>query len=178
MHLVERFWVAATSVLNLVTLNPHQSHVEPQSPLKIHTPSQVHGPAPIRPPAELVVPSQHEDGPIVNLGKGPSFEAPGAPEDEPFPCKYPAMVGWESCSTKTDRRCWLRRKSDGKQYDINTDYENDKPIGVVRQYTIVLEDSWYAADGINFTSAKLFNNSYPGPWIQACWGDRLVPECL
>lgn len=91
------------------------------------------------------------------------------------------MVGWEPCSTPYDRSCWLRRTLDGKQLDINTNYEEERPIGITREYEIVLEDSWFAADGLNFTAAKLFrqtfptpddDNRYPGPWIQACWGDR------
>ncbi len=82
------------------------------------------------------------------------------------------MQGWEDCSHELDRKCWIRNKSDGRQFDINTDYENIWPIGVERYYEIDLADSWYAADGLNFTLAKLFNHRYPGPWIEACWGDR------
>lgn len=29
------------------------------------------------------------------------------------------------------------------------------------------------ADGVNNPDGKVFNQSYPGPWIQACWGDTL-----
>lgn len=81
------------------------------------------------------------------------------------------MPEWEFCSTPTDRRCWLRRKSDGKQYDINTNYEEDMPIGITRDFNITLQNGSHNADGMNFDAAKLFNNDYPGPWIQACWGD-------
>ena len=81
------------------------------------------------------------------------------------------MVGWENCSTPTDRKCWLRRTLDGKQYDINTNYEDDAPIGITRKYSLELEDGSYDADGMEFAAAKLFNKMYPGPWIEACWGD-------
>lgn len=30
-----------------------------------------------------------------------------------------------------------------------------------------------APDGVNNTEGKVFNATYPGPWIQACWGDDL-----
>ena len=28
-------------------------------------------------------------------------------------------------------------------------------------------------DGLKMLHGKVFNNSYPGPWIQACWGDEI-----
>lgn len=102
----------------------------------------------------------------------PIFKPPGIPDDENFQCEYPLMKGWEDCSHGLDRKCWIRSKSDGKQFDINTDYEKATPTGIERYYNIDLADSFYAADGMNFSEAKLFNNSYPGPWIKACWGDR------
>lgn len=82
------------------------------------------------------------------------------------------MPGWYECSTPENRECWLRHP-DGREYNIHTDYENDAPIGVDRNYTLVVNDGWVNADGLNFTVAKLFNNTFPGPWIQACWGDRV-----
>ena len=81
------------------------------------------------------------------------------------------MVGWEPCSTPMDRKCWLKRKSDGKQYDISTNYEDDAPVGILRQYKIDLSNQTYDADGMEFPAAKLFNKMYPGPWLEACWGD-------
>lgn len=87
------------------------------------------------------------------------------------------MKGWEDCSHDLDRKCWIRRVSDGLQFDINTDYENItshgvKLRGVDRYYNLDLADGSYDADGLNFPYAKLFNKTYPGPWIEACWGDR------
>lgn len=29
------------------------------------------------------------------------------------------------------------------------------------------------ADGVPNPDGKVFNNTYPGPWIQACWGDTI-----
>jgi hypothetical protein len=110
--------------------------------------------------------------PYVDSNSGPIFRPPGTPNSSSFQCDYSSMVGWESCSTPTNRKCWLRRTSDWKQYDIFTDYENEMPNGTTRFYEIDIQDSWFDADGLNFTEAKLFNNQYPGPWIEACWGDR------
>ena len=105
--------------------------------------------------------------PPMHAEKGSTFVPPGVNEDYNFKCEYPAMVGWESYSTVTDRKCWFRRKSDGKQYDINTNYKQDTPIGINRTYTRA--GKWYNdADGMLFTEAKLFNGEYPGRWIQAC----------
>ena len=147
MHLFEHVWAMAMSIMNIVSLSPLQHVIDNQSPLQV--PSQV--------------------GAHLNTPKGPKFNAPAA--DNPFQCHYPTMIGWESCSTPTNRECWLRRISDGKQYDIHTNYEDDMPLGITRYYTLELTDGWWDADGLNFTTAKLFNNTYPGPWIQACWGD-------
>ncbi|KAG6356518.1 hypothetical protein INS49_015906 [Diaporthe citri] len=82
------------------------------------------------------------------------------------------MRGWRPCSTPSNRECWLRHP-DGREFNIMTDYEHEAPIGVHRNYTLLVNDGWINADGRNFTEAKIFNNTYPGPWIQACWGDTL-----
>ena len=80
------------------------------------------------------------------------------------------MRGWYNCSTPEDGECWLRHP-DGREYNIHTDYENDAPIGIDRYYTLEVSNASINADGIAFEEAKVFDNSYPGPWIQACWGD-------
>jgi len=154
MPLLESLWTKVTTVCALFTFSGLQGGTQ-------------------RP---FVVPSRI--APTVYTGGGPIFQPPGVPKASPFECKYPAMVGWESCSTHYDRKCWLREKSTGKQFDINTNYEDEMPIGITRYYNLTLEDGWFAADGLNFSSAKLFkeegapDNQYPGPWIEACWGDR------
>lgn len=148
-NIVERFWAVVTYIVSIASLSPFENVINNQSPLQV---------------ASEVV--QH-----VSVPKGPTFQPPGVPDEENFTCDYTKMVGWEPCSTPMDRKCWLRRKSDGKQYDIYTNYEEEKPTGVTRYYTLEVDDSWYAANGRNSTAAKLFNNKYPGPWVQACWGD-------
>jgi hypothetical protein len=108
--------------------------------------------------------------------RGPIFKPPGGrlrgPGSE-FQCDYSAMVGWSQCSSDLNRACWLRNDRTGVEYNISTNYEdtNWTPIGVHRTYTMDITDDWVNADGLNFTEAKLFNGSYPGPWIQGCWGD-------
>ncbi|KAL3417370.1 Lcc2 [Phlyctema vagabunda] len=105
---------------------------------------------------------------------GPIFKPPGGRLSGPgsdFVCDYSQMVGFTSCFDSTNRSCWL--ENGATTYDINTDYENHSPQGVDRYYTLDITDDWVNADGLNFTEAKIFNEMYPGPWIQACWGDRV-----
>jgi len=106
----------------------------------------------------------------------PIFKPPGGRlkyEDSDFVCKYPHMSDWEFCSVPGDRECWLRHR-DGRRYDIHTDYEHDAPRGIDRHYELEITDGEYNADGLMAKDVKLINNRYPGPWIQACWGDRLI----
>ncbi|KAI9770556.1 MAG: hypothetical protein M1840_003146 [Geoglossum simile] len=110
--------------------------------------------------------------------RGPIFKPPGGRLRGPgssFTCNYSAMVGFSSCSTPTNRACWLRNQA-GFEYNINTDYEDTSktPIGIHRTYYLNLADGWINADGMNFTEAKIFNKTYPGPYIQACWGDNVT----
>lgn len=66
---------------------------------------------------------------------GPKFPAPNGP-DTPginFICKYPDLGDdWKSCSTPENRQCWLK-SSTGGIFDIETDYENYYPQGVLRE---------------------------------------------
>ena len=153
MHIVERFWGTVTAVFSIVSLSPVQESIDKQSPLPI--PSQV---------TQTAGTSYIDDDPLV-------FRPPGAFNDDHFRCNYTAMIGWEPCSTPTDRKCWLKRISDGKQYDITTNYEEDAPIGTLRKHRIDLSNQPYDADGMEMSNATLFNQMYPGPWLEACWGD-------
>lgn len=166
MLLVERFWTAVTYVVSLVTFpgveapaNDVQSPIVPAS--RVITP--------------VIATSVQPTG-------GPTFTPPsGTRGDNPgvgFECKYPALVDYEPCSSSEDRGCWLRKKQgasqdDGRpqQYNIKTDYENIWPEGILRKYEYGIVDGRLNADGEWFESAKLFNGEYPGPWLQACWGD-------
>ena len=156
MYLVDRLWVVITTFVNVVTLSPFQNGSIGQNPLQMSSP--------VATPSSIIT--------SVGVQPGPVFRPPGTPEDSTFYCNYSAMVGWVACSNPWDRKCWLERVSDGKKYDIFTDYESDAPTGITRYYELDLQDSSWDADGIDFPKAKLFNNKYPGPWIEACWGDR------
>ena len=116
-----------------------------------------------------------------DLDRGPIFHPDGSPAKDGFMCDYSAMKGWTNCSSRDDRSCWLKRPIGNGQYeklDIFTDYEKIAPNGTVRNYAIDLVGGNYTADGMLFAAGKffvhegkLFEGDYPGPWIQACWGD-------
>ncbi|KAI8292740.1 hypothetical protein K4K60_000097 [Colletotrichum sp. SAR11_57] len=83
------------------------------------------------------------------------------------------MKGWHYCGGSEDQSCWLRNPETGEQFNITTDYEDWMPYGIDRYFTLDVADGWVNVDGLNFTEAKLFNNTFPGPLIEACWGDRV-----
>ncbi len=101
----------------------------------------------------------------------PIFEPPNGPQKGFFKCEYPHMKRYKDCSTHEDRGCWL--KGPRKEYNIHTDYENDAPIGIKRKYYLEVSNMTLSPDGVVNTEGKVFNQSYPGPWIEACWGDEL-----
>lgn len=154
MHLVGRLWTSITYVANWLTLSPFNAPGIQQY--------SIAGNSDVRPNV------LETDFPI--------FKPPGGRPQGPnsgFKCDYSNMPGWFECSSPENRECWLRHP-DGREYNIHTNYENDAPIGVDRNYTLVLNDSSINADGRIFTAAKVFNNTFPGPWIEACWGDVSV----
>lgn len=161
MELVENFWMIVATVTSILTSTPLNEGAIDQIPLQLSP--------------HLSPPSSSYNVPAiahVEANPGPRFRPPGTPETSTFRCEYSAMPGWESCSTPLDRKCWLRNRSTGKRFDIWTDYETEWPVGTLREYNLDLQDSSYNADGLNFPFAKLFNGQYPGPWLEACWGDR------
>lgn len=171
MRLTERVWVALAEVLTWITptnFDPFNEFGGVQRPLLDSLEWPV-GPSIFDTGATTSTKPHIGDG---NPGD-PIFKPPtGRPEDTKFRCDYRAMKGWRPCSTPSNRECWLRHP-DGREFNIMTDYEVEAPIGVQRNYTLTVNDGWINADGRNFTEAKLFNDVYPGPWIQACWGDTL-----
>lgn len=62
----------------------------------------------------------------------------------------------------------------GTQYDINTDYEALAPPGTTREYFIEISEKDISPDGYSKPLAKVVNGSYPGPLIEACWGDEII----
>jgi hypothetical protein len=149
--LLERLWAGVTAVVTWLTLSPFSSRGAQQIPFGGET--------------DLTT-----DISILDK-KSPIFYPPGGRPHSTFQCDYSKMgKEWKFCSIPENRECWLRH-TDGREFNIHTDYEKYAPTGRDRHYTLVVNDSWVAADGLNFTAAKLFNDMYPGPWIEACWGD-------
>jgi hypothetical protein len=151
MTLINRVWTYVTYLVSCLTLSPIQGLVD-QSVLTIHDPFPI------------------KEGQVG----GPVFKPPGGDPKNNFQCDYTNMKGYKFCSTPGNRGCWLTNPTTKDTYDINTNYEIRTPNGTVREYTMDLLDSNINVDGVNFPYAKLFNGKYPGPWIQACWGDVCI----
>ena len=161
MQLFERFWRAVTYVLGIVTLSPVRD-VDLQTPLMEVTEQLPLGPI--------------DYSPLPNYAPGPIFKPPGG-DGSDFTCDYSNMVGYTQCKDPTDRTCWLTN-SNGDTWNITRNYEATfpngaaaMPNGTVRPYTITVTEKGINADGMNFPYGKTFNGLYPGPLIQACWGD-------
>lgn len=121
-----------------------------------------------------------QDIPALPIEKGPNFKPPSGRltwEGSDFECEYPEMRGYRPCSSANDRTCWLYNNDTGHRYDIESNYEDPNitqtPIGKLREYTFVVEDGTWNADGFMAKDVKLVNGTYPGPWLQACWGDTI-----
>ncbi|KAF2115369.1 multicopper oxidase-domain-containing protein [Lophiotrema nucula] len=153
---LDRVWTCITYVLSYFTFSATEEF----------------GQTPVLP---SVVPSRTQ-----SFGSYPSFIPPGGRVGEGdgkgFTCEYPALVGYRSCSTPENRTCWLKNDQTGHEYNLWTNYEdtNQTPFGIHRTYYLNVTDHWLNADGLNFTEAKLFNKTYPGPWIEGCWGDNIT----
>lgn len=153
MHLPDGFWTSITYVVSFFSPHPfYGSSSQEQAPFL--------GPL---------------DGSHQVKLQGPIFKPPGGSltgPDSNFTCDYSNMVGWTNCSTSEDRKCWLRNDETQEEFNITTDYETLVPIGIERYYELNVTDGLSVnADGLGFDAAKLFDGQYPGPWIQACWGD-------
>ncbi|CUS12602.1 unnamed protein product [Tuber aestivum] len=81
-----------------------------------------------------------------------------------------------SCNTPSDRSCWFEPNEwwAPSGYGINTDYEFSWPDGTHREYWLEVTDGTTSPDGYLKTKAKLVNGTYPGPLLEACWGDQLT----
>ncbi|EGD99751.1 multicopper oxidase [Trichophyton tonsurans CBS 112818] len=90
-------------------------------------------------------------------------------------CEYPSMKGWTYSNKKNGD--WLKyvgsKPGDITEYNIDTDNDKYVPQGITRKYHLEVTDESVNMDGTMFDQAKVFNKQYPGPWIQACWGDDL-----
>ncbi|KAK5659248.1 hypothetical protein OQA88_1340 [Cercophora sp. LCS_1] len=78
----------------------------------------------------------------------------------------------QTCNTASNRQCWTTSPA----FNINTDYETSTPVtGVTRTYTFTLteQNTWTGGDGRTKIKAMLVNGQFPGPTINANWGDRI-----
>ncbi|KAI8211844.1 Laccase [Colletotrichum sp. SAR 10_86] len=111
--------------------------------------------------------SKRQSSPSVPSG-APNAPAPSAPAAS----NTPEPVN-KSCNAPDSRGCWM----DG--FDINTAYEDKTPdTGITRQnlqYELVLTEhtSFTGGDGMSKNSAMLINGAFPGPTIEADWGDHV-----
>lgn len=148
----ERFWTYLFYFFSVGTLSPFDAQDATQNPLLSDPPL-----------------SEQEDYPI--------FVPPNAPDDDPdFKCRYPELTGYIPCHSPQDQSCWLRPinpRSPLIGYNIHTNYENVYPKGITRQYTLDVTSMTLYPDGCKNDQCKVFNRTYPGPWIRACWGDDI-----
>ena len=144
MKLVDRWVAGVVQAFNLITFSSVSNDDAVQQPLE-HLSTAGYGP-------------------------GPEFHPPNGPDN--FTCNYSLGDGWKPCSTPQDRGCWLRGPN-GTEFNISTDYEWFAPKGIVRRYELNVTEKVLHPDGFKNIRGKVFNNTYPGPWIQACWGDEL-----
>ncbi|KAG8525758.1 uncharacterized protein KY384_000518 [Bacidia gigantensis] len=163
MHFKENFWASLTSIVGFFTLAPfREPGIQEQTPLGLEG---------------LEKPFVQNPDTIFADQPGPIFKPPGGAatgDGSDFFCNYTQMINWGECSTSDNRTCWLV-KNTGERFDINTDYEKNGPTGVERYYELdITDDTSINLDGVFFRGAKLFDRKYPGPWIQACWGDTVT----
>ncbi|RMD39160.1 hypothetical protein DV735_g5969, partial [Chaetothyriales sp. CBS 134920] len=80
----------------------------------------------------------------------------------------PALAAPEyGCVYSTsNRQCW----KDG--FNINTDYEAHIPAGKLVEYDLTISNAVMAPDGY-LTNVTVINGQYPGPTLEADWGDTL-----
>ncbi|KAK8111318.1 uncharacterized protein PG998_007775 [Apiospora kogelbergensis] len=128
----------------------------------------------------LGLPTQGSHGPASHSIPGVDVQPKAT-----FECHYPELEasGWEFCNTETSRDCWIQdpkaNQPNFTRYDVRTDYENPynrgTPKGITREYWLdVTENPELKPDGVAKTKGKYFNGTYPGPVIEACWGDQIV----
>ncbi|KAK4182965.1 multicopper oxidase-domain-containing protein [Podospora australis] len=166
MHIIDSLWAFLTYFLSLTTFSPTRDF-EPTEQVPLGFPSYSH----------------------TTVPPGPIFKPPGGLPDDggdgsEFICDYSRMIGFRDCSS-ANHSCWLTNDK-GITFDIGTDYDGlnsngdiNMPNGTIRRYNLEVTDGSWFADGVDFTQARLFRDTskpaaqYPGPWIQACWGDLI-----
>ncbi|KAK3319747.1 multicopper oxidase-domain-containing protein [Cercophora scortea] len=95
-----------------------------------------------------------------------------------FQCEYdldPSI--WLPCNKAKDRNCWIKKRDQPVRFDIDTDYENpdDVPKGKIREYLLIVDNVTLTPAFVS-REGRAFNGTYPGPKLEACWGDQIVVQ--
>ncbi|KAF8244371.1 hypothetical protein K440DRAFT_605113, partial [Wilcoxina mikolae CBS 423.85] len=104
--------------------------------------------------------------PIISVPSNPSTHSISAPESHSY--TDPKFF----CNTPHNRRCWINGPAVWDYYTIETDYELRWPRGVVREYWLNVTYTTIAPDGVE-RIGQVVNGTYPGPLLEANWGDTL-----
>ncbi|PWY75666.1 hypothetical protein BO83DRAFT_463295 [Aspergillus eucalypticola CBS 122712] len=106
------------------------------------------------------------------------FQPLGASKN--FKCQYPGLKDKYLATPNGNQSLWLQpsqQTSQDEVYDIDTDYEIKAPTGITRDIYVDVSkldsNDALAPDGVSFPEGKYINGSYPGPRIEACWGDTV-----
>jgi hypothetical protein len=68
---------------------------------------------------------------------------------------------------RPDRTKW-------KNWNISTDYLKFIPdTGVTRYYELTVDEATLAPDGVDAPYMQVFNGQFPGPLLEADWGDKI-----
>ncbi|RDH35383.1 hypothetical protein BDQ94DRAFT_186230 [Aspergillus welwitschiae] len=111
--------------------------------------------------------------------EGPSlkFRPLDTPSDN-FECEYPGLDRHFDPPSRDDRTIWLKKKPHrrGKDITIHTNYEDYAPRGIDRHVRVSVTNDTSKPkylDGRDYRQGKYFDFQYPGPLIEACWGDTV-----
>ncbi len=87
---------------------------------------------------------------VIRGGNYPNFYPPTRPEDpdDSIRCEYPAMgTEWESCSSPSNRQCWLRGPG-GQEFNISSNYKTMFPQGQTPEGKLLGAESWLRASAV------------------------------
>ncbi|QGA18836.1 hypothetical protein EYB26_006521 [Talaromyces marneffei] len=78
-----------------------------------------------------------------------------------------SVLGPKGCThSPEDRACWKG------EFSINTDYKYEVPNGKLVEYDFTISEHTIAPDGY-LTNVTIINGKFPGPTIEANWGDTI-----
>jgi hypothetical protein len=79
-----------------------------------------------------------------------------------------------SASRKFQSKFNTPDRSKWQDYSISTDYTKFTPhTGVTRHYELTVDEATLSPDGIPSPFMQVFNGQFPGPLIEANWGDEI-----